>query len=81
MVQSSTLIDSECKKKHIAIAYHKMWECVAVKIVNPVKVGTKMNVSDVLTKVTAWKTHHILTGIFFGKWKVGNGANMMAVKL
>ena len=66
MVQSSTLIDSECKKKHIVFEYHKMWECVVAKIVNPVKVGTEMNLSDVLTKGTAWKTHHFLTGVFFG---------------
>ena len=81
MIQSSTLIDSECKKKHITIAYNKMQECVAAKIVNPVKVGIEMNLSDVLTKGTAWKTHQFLTGVFFGWWKVGDGVDMMAVKL
>ena len=50
-------------------------------MVNPVKVGTKMNLGDVLTKGTAWKTHHFLTGVFFGQWKVGDGVNMTAVKL
>ena len=49
-LQSSTLIDSECKKKHIPIAYHKMQECVAARIVNPVKVDTKKNLSDSPTK-------------------------------
>ena len=80
MVQSSTLIDSECKKKHINIANLKMWVCVAAKIVNPVKVGTERNLSDVLTNGTAWKTHHFLTGIFFGWWKVGDRVKMTAVK-
>ena len=63
MIQISTLIESECEKKHIAIAYHKMQECVAARIVNPVKMGTKINLSDFLTKGTAWKTQHFLTGI------------------
>ena len=58
-----------------------MRECVATIIVNPVKVGTKMNLSDFVTKSTDWKTHHFLTGMFFGRWMVGDGVDMMEVKL
>ena len=61
ILQSSTLINSEYKKKHTSIAYHKMWECIAAGIVNPVKVATKINLSDFLMKGTAWKTDHFLT--------------------
>ena len=81
MVQSSTLIDLECKKTHIAISYYKLQEYVAARIVNPVKVGTKMNLTDFLTKGTAWKTHCFLPGMFFGWRMVGDGVNMMEVKL
>ena len=69
------------KKKHIAIASHKLRECVVSEIVNLVNVGTKMNLSDFLTKGTAWKSHHFLTGMFFGWWVVGDGVNMTKVKL
>ena len=69
------------QEKHITIAYHKMQKCVSAKIVNLVKVGTKMNLSYFLTKGTAWKTHHFMTGIFFGWWMVGDKVNMMEVKL
>ena len=69
------------QEKNFAIAYHKMRECVAAKIVKPVKVGTEMNLSDVFTKGTTLKTHYFLTGIFLGWWKVGDGVDMTAVKL
>ena len=74
LLQSSTFIDSECKKKHIAIANHD-------GIVNPIKVGTEVNLSDFFTKGTAWKTHHFLTGVFFGWWIVGDGVSMVEIKL
>ena len=38
MIISSTNPDSEYKKKHVAISYHKLRESVAARIVNPIKV-------------------------------------------
>ena len=58
-----------------------MQECVAAGIVNPVKVGTELNLSDFLTMGTAWKTHHFLAGMFFGWWMVEDGVNMTSIKL
>ena len=60
--QSSTLIDSESKERHLAIAYHKIWEHGASGIINPIKIHTDYNISDFLTKATEWGTHHYDTG-------------------
>ena len=81
MLQSSTLIDSECKKRHLEIAYHKLRECVAAGIINPIKIHTDHNISDFLTKVTDWGTHHYHTGAFFGRWLVGAEVDITTVKL
>ena len=81
MLQSSSLIDLECKKRHLAIAYHKMRECVAAGIINPVRILTDHNISDFLTKLLEWGPHHYHAGAFFGRWKVGSGVNMMTVRL
>ena len=32
VLQSSSMIDSECKKRHLAIEYQKMSKCVAAEI-------------------------------------------------
>ena len=50
ILYGNTLIDLEWSKKCIDIAYHKMQECVAAGIVNPVKVGTEMNLSNFIKK-------------------------------
>ena len=47
MIISSTDPDSELKKKHVAISYHKLWECAAAGIVNLIKVCTEVNQSDI----------------------------------
>ena len=43
IIISSTNADSELKKNHVAISYHKLWECVAAGIVNTIKVCTAVN--------------------------------------
>ena len=50
MIISCTNPDSELKKKHVEISYHKFWECVAAGIVNPIKVCTAVNRSNIFTK-------------------------------
>ena len=62
MLQSSTLVESQLKKKHVAIGYHKLRECVAAGTVNPIKVDTRHNIADFLTKSLAWKELHYLPG-------------------
>jgi hypothetical protein len=75
------MIDSECKKRHLVVADHNMRECVAAGIINPVKILTDHNISNFLTKLLEWSPHHSHAGAFFGRWKVGSGADKTAVRL
>jgi hypothetical protein len=50
VVTNSTLPSSSLKKKHNAIAYHKIREAVAAQIVRVAYVQTKYNLADILTK-------------------------------
>lgn len=52
VVLNMTLPSSSLKKKHNAIAYHKVRECVAAGIVEIHHIQGKENVADILTKVT-----------------------------
>ena len=81
MLQSSTIVSSMCKKKHISIAYHKMRECVAAGIINPVKVHTDYNVADFLTKSLAWKELHYHSGSFFSRWTTGTEVDWAVTSL
>ncbi len=81
MLQSSTKVDSVCKKKHVSIAFHKMRECVAAGITNPVKVDTKVNVADFMTKSLSWKELHFHSSCFFGRFNFGTEVDMKGVKL
>ena len=60
------MIDLECKKRCLAIAYHKMRECVAAGNNNPVKILTDNNISDFLMKLLEWSPHHYQAGAFIG---------------
>ena len=50
MIISSTNPDSELKKKHVDISYHKLRESAAVRIFNPIKVCMTVNIFDIFTK-------------------------------
>jgi hypothetical protein len=50
VIINSTNRDSLLKKKHTAIAYHKTRESAAAGIVRPLKVDSKDNFADMLTK-------------------------------
>ena len=50
VIQNCTVSDSLLKKKHVAIAYHKSRESAAAGIVHPIKVASKENFADILTK-------------------------------
>ena len=52
MIISSTNHDSELKKKHMVISYHKLWESAAAGIFNPIKFCTAVNQYDMLTNST-----------------------------
>ena len=50
MIIYSTNPDSELKKNHLAISYHKLLESAAVSVVNPIKVTMTVNPSNILMK-------------------------------
>ena len=60
MFQSYTLVDAKLEQ---AILFHTIREAVAAGIINPIKVGTEVNVADFLTKSLASKEHHYHSGV------------------
>jgi len=52
VVLSTSLPSSTLKKKHNAIAYHRVREAVAAKVVKVSHVNGKDNIADILTKAT-----------------------------
>ena len=54
VITSSTIPESTLNKRHNALSYHLVRECVAAKIINFVHVSGKVNPSDLLTKFLSW---------------------------
>ena len=50
VIQNCSIPSSQLKKKHNAIAYHRVRECVAASILIVHKVDSKYNLADILTK-------------------------------
>ena len=72
IIISSTNADSELKKKHVAISYHKLQESAAAGIVNPIKVCTTVNRASIFTKGTSEGTLGSLSDASFGgNWGEG----------
>ena len=66
VIKNTTLPSSTLKKKHNAIAYHKVREAVAAGIVRLAYVKSEMNRSDILTKPLGSHNMYQLTrGILF----------------
>ena len=58
---------SSLKKKHNAVAYHKIREAVAAKIIVLAHIRSEQNISDILTKAGGPSTYYKLLGeILFG---------------
>ena len=62
VIQNATIKDSLLKKKHVAISYHRVREATAARIVHPVKIDSKDNYADVLTKSLPDRTFNTLVG-------------------
>jgi hypothetical protein len=62
VILNCTMSDSLLKKKHVAIAYHKTREAAAAGIVHPIKIMSKHNFADILTKAVTGKTFWALYG-------------------
>ena len=66
MIISITNPDSELKKKHVVISYHKLRECAAVGIFNPIKFCTRVNRADIFMKGVPVGTLGSLSDISYG---------------
>jgi hypothetical protein len=67
VIQNCTIKESLLKKKHVAIAYHKVRESAAANIVHPIKINGTRNYADCLTKSLTEKVFCMLTnGMMYG---------------
>ena len=57
MMMNTTLPSSNLKKKHNAIAYHRVREAVAARAIDLVHIPGTLNIADVLTKPLNGTTH------------------------
>jgi hypothetical protein len=60
VVINTTLPSSMLKKKHNAIAYHRVREAIAAKIINFAHIDSQENVADILTKPLVSEIFHRL---------------------
>jgi hypothetical protein len=54
VITSSNIPHSMLNKRHNALSYHRVRECIAAKIMHLVHIDGKYNPSDVLTKALGW---------------------------
>ena len=52
MIISSTNLELEMKNNHMEISYQELRESAADRIVNPIKVCTTVNRSEIMMKIT-----------------------------
>jgi hypothetical protein len=50
VIASTSIPSSPLRKKHNAVAYHRVREAIAAGIIKFAKIGSKENISDCLTK-------------------------------
>ena len=68
VVTQTQMPSSSLKKKHNAVAYHKVREAVAAKIVKTGHIGSKYNSADIGTKALSPADHYSLTNnLLFGR--------------
>ena len=64
VVTNCSLSTSTLKKKHNAIAYHRVREAVAAGVINIAHVPTKDNITDIMTKPLGPQQHYPLMSKF-----------------
>ena len=64
VVTNCSLSMSTLKKKHNAIAYHRVREVVAAGVINLVHLFSKDNVADIMTKPLGSQQHYPLMSRF-----------------
>ena len=66
VVLNTTIPSSALKKKHNAIAYHRIREAIAARIVHFCHIDTQVNLADILTKPMGNDDfHHLICPILF----------------
>ena len=60
VVKNTTLPSSTLKKKHNAIAYHRVREAVAAGIIKVAHVRSQMNMADILTKPLSPQSYYMI---------------------
>ena len=81
VVINTTLPSSMLKKKHNAIAYHRVREAIAAKIINFANTDSQANVTDILTKPLVSEVfHRLLKKYLFRKVEIkkNEGENCQA---
>ena len=64
VIQNCSLPSSQLKKKHNAIAYHRIRECVAKGIIRLGHVASEENLADICTKpLSGMKLHSLMRRI------------------
>ena len=64
VVTNCSLSTSTLKKKHNAIAYHRVREAVAAGVINLAHVSTRDNIADIMTKPLGPQQHYLLMSKF-----------------
>jgi hypothetical protein len=81
VVKNTTLPSSTLKKKHNAIAYHKVREAVAANIIKVAHIRTHLNVADILTKPLSPQSYYsILRMILFKRDSSDNQGELQQVQ-
>ena len=66
VVINTTIPSSALKKKHNAIAYHRVREAVAARLIRFCHIDTSQNIADVLTKpLSGPQFHHLVKPLLF----------------
>lgn len=60
VMQNTSILDSELKKKHVAISCHCVREAIAAKVLNAVWIKTFENNADIFTKALGKNVFHNL---------------------
>ena len=60
VIQSATILESELKKKHVAISYHYVREAIAAGYINAHFILSWENFSDILTKALGGNLHAVI---------------------
>jgi len=77
VVKNTTLPSSALKKKHNAIAYHKVREAVAAGMIRVAHVRSQQNIADILTKPLSPQSYYeLLKKILFKREHSGDQGDL-----